>query len=141
MTYVHAPEAEHTFIHREEDVQTHLRRLNNIFCKFFSVTHFHQDLNYEVPWCRHSVNDDGTINVDYQARDGQMVVDDGLSYFYTINHDGTIYCKTSDELLDLKNIVHLMGVVSTMIRDIYGEFDDQKAFQDHIDLVCGKEDN
>ena len=116
-----------------EDVSTHLTRLNNVFCSFWKGTEFYLDQGWEVPFCLNNRNEDDTISLMYKARDEQEPKGSGESLFYIIRHDGTVFCRDSNEVLDLKNIVHIMAVIQTMIRDIYGEYDVDSAIQKHFE--------
>ena len=137
---VHETDAAVNAVEAGEDVSTHLTRLNNVFCSFWEGTEFYLDRGWKVPFCLHSKNEDGTINVTYKARDEQEPKGSGESLFYIIQHDGTVFCRDSNEVLDLKNIVHIMAVVQTMIRDIYGEYDVDSALQKHIEAWTSKKE-
>ena len=42
------------------------------------------------------------------------------------------HVKEFNELLNLKNLPHMTAVAATIIRDVYGEFDLQKAGQQFL---------
>ena len=139
---IHKVEPEHLVTEPGQPIENHLRRLNNIFCEYWKHTHFYLDMNYEVPIVQiegydggdNLVNNDGEIHFFYHSREGQVVPDNGCSYGYWIRPDGTVYCNTN-EVMDLKSINHLFGVIITCIKDIYGDFDAQKAYQNYMDGV------
>lgn len=128
-----------------EPIEAHFHRLNNTLHGFWEHTHFYLDKNYEVPWVQiedyredeegeHFVNDEGMIHFRYVAREGQEVINEGTSYEYWIRPDGTVYCNTN-EILDLKSAQHIFAICTTIIRDIYGDFDAEKAWSDYVDAV------
>ncbi len=109
------------------DSPEHLvRRLNDLLLCYWECTPFSKD--NPIPTILMSCNDDGTTNFSYI--DGNL--DDlesvkGCSCFYTVDHDGMAHVKEFNEVLNLRNLPHMTAVVSTIIRDVYGEFDLQKA--------------
>ena len=68
----------------------------------------------------------------------------GTSMFrgYWNRPDGTVYCNTN-EVLDLKSTQHLFAIITTIIRDIYGDFDSENAWSNFVDEVIARveEDN
>ena len=148
--HVHEVDETDLLIPAGERIEAHFHRLNNTLRGFWEQTHFYLDKNYKVPWVQvegyrddedgeNLVNDEGMIHFFYVAREGQEVVDEGTSYGYWIRPDGTVYCNTN-EILDLKSAQHIFAICTTIIRDIYGDFDSVKAWSDYVDAVIASHD-
>ncbi len=110
--------------------------LHNVLCDFWRFTPF---ANEPIPRCQISENDDGSVNFSYQlmsggAKDGQ------LSLFYTVDFRGLAICRETGEELNLNEDQILGGVVATIIQDIYGNYDIQKASRDFYLWLGDKEE-
>ena len=100
--------------------------LNSILLDYWQCTPFVN--NHSIPQLLISHNDNRTVNVSYI--DGKL--DDlnsvkGCSCYYTIDHEGIAHVKEFNEVLDLKDLRQLLGMVATIIQDVYGEFDIPKV--------------
>ena len=75
-----------------------------------------------------SENDDKTINFSYS---------NGLktSCFYTIQHNGEVTVKDTNEILNLNDFSHLIAIIAAVIKDIYGEYDQLKVGKKFVSEV------
>ena len=114
------------------DSPEHLvRRLNDLLLSYWECTPFSKEK--PIPTILMSINDDETANFSYidgKLEDPESV--EGCSCFYTVDHDGMAHVKEFNEVLNLKNLPHMTAVVATIIRDVYGEFNLQKAGQQFL---------
>ena len=75
-----------------------------------------------------SINDDKTANFSYVDGDPDDLASvKGCSCWYTVDHDGYAHVKEFNEVLDLKNAVHINAIAANIIRHIFGNFDVAKA--------------
>ncbi len=120
------------------DSPEHLaRRLNDLLLDYWECTPFSK--NHSVPTILMSTNDDGTANFSYI--DGQLEDLDsvkGCSCWYTIDHQGMAHVKEFNEVLNLKNLPHMTAVAATIIQDVYGPFDIQKAGKLFLEKLLAK---
>ena len=101
-----------------DDVKTHQSRIDQLLHVFWECTPF---INKEKePFIMSSENDDKTINFSYS---------NGLktSCFYTIQHNGEVTVKDTNEILNLNDFSHLIAIIAAVIKDIYGEYDQLKV--------------
>ena len=108
-----------------------IRRLNDLLLCYWECTPFSKE--HPIPTILVSNNDDGTANFSYidgKLEDLESVK--GCSCWYTVDHDGMAHVKEFNEVLNLKNLPHMTAVVATIIRDVYGEFNLQKAGQQFL---------
>ena len=49
------------------------------------------------------------------------------SCFYTIQHNGEVTVKDTNEILNLNDFSHLIAIIAAVIKDIYGEYDQLKV--------------
>ena len=101
-----------------DDVKTHQTRIDQLLHVFWECTPF---INEEKePFIMSSENDDKTINFSYS---------NGLktSCFYTIQHNGEVTVKDTNEILNLNDFSHLIAIIAAVIKDIYGEYDQLKV--------------
>ena len=115
-----------------EEVMSYIKRFNHVFCGFWEETEFYLDRAWEVPICNPFLNADGTIDMVYAAREEQDPQGSSQSLCYVVRHDGTVFCRESNEVLDLKDFMHIMAITQTIIRDIYGDYDLESASRRHI---------
>lgn len=120
MSYVHETEG-HMIIGTETDGRdVHMRRLNRTLCEIWQLTP-HGKGGAELPNC---ANGDVVLGTDIDARMFYYVdpATEKTSHQYWIIDDGRIVCDT-DELMDLKSATHLFGIIHTIIKDIYGDYE------------------
>ena len=114
------------------DSPEHLvRRLNDLLLSYWECTPFSKD--NPIPTILMSINDDETANFSYidgKSEDPESVK--GCSCWYTVDHDGFAHVKEFNEILDMKNVVHVNAIAATIIRDIFGDFDIPEASQKFI---------
>ena len=125
MSYVHSSE-EHMRIGFETDGRhIHLMRLNNILCQMWPLTP-HGSGGAPVPLC---ANGDVVLGSDIDARMFyyQDQRTEQKSHQYWIVDDGRVVCDT-DELMDLKSPNHMMAIIYTIIKDIYGDYELEPVF-------------
>ena len=80
-----------------------------------------------------SINDDKTSNFSYVDGDpNDLESVKGCSCWYRVDHNGYAHVKEFNEVLDLKNAVHINAIAATIIRDIFGDFDIAEAGQKFI---------
>ncbi len=112
-------------------------QLNAVLIDYWKCTPFAN--HHSVPQLLISLNDDGTVNISYI--DGKLEDLDsvkGCSCWYTIDHEGMAHVKEFNEILDLKNLPHMTAVVATIIQDVYGPFDIQKAGKLFLEKLLAK---
>ena len=114
------------------DAGVFMNRVNGMVCKIFDLTPFHVQENRGVPFFAKQDNDDGSITFKYFNYEDRPVDGNGESYVYTISPDGSVLCDTSGETLNLNDIVHLTSIVTTIIGDIYGNYDGQAVVKQWI---------
>ena len=108
-----------------------IKNFNNIFLLYWECTPY--KYNQNVPMILVSVNDDETANFSYIDGDlNDLESVKGCSCWYTVDHDGFAHVKEFNEILDMKNIVHVNAIAATIIRDIFGDFDMAEAGQKFI---------
>ena len=77
-----------------------------------------------------SINDDKTANFSYFEGDPDDLASvKGFYCWYIVDHDVYAHVKEFNEVLDLKNAVHINAIAATIIRDIFGNFDMAEAGQ------------
>ena len=81
-----------------------------------------------------------TINISYCRGTQENPDRSKESYFYTINHDGTVSVEQSNEVLNLNDIVHMFGIISTIIRDIYGDYNSREVMEKYINSITSKQE-
>ena len=109
-----------------DDVKTHKSRIDQLLHVFWECTPF---INKEKePFIMSSENDDKTINFSYS---------NGLktSCFYTIQHNGEVTVKDTNEILNLNDFSHLIAIIAAVIKDIYGEYDQLKVGKKFVSEV------
>ena len=75
-----------------------------------------------------SINEDKTSNLSYVDGDPDDPASvKGCSCWFTVDHDGYAHVKEFNEVLDLKNAVHINAIAANIIRHIFGNFDVAKA--------------
>ena len=105
-----------------------VKTFNNIFLDYWECTPY-KDI-YKVPTILLSINDDKTANFSYVDGDPDDLESvKGCSCWYTVDHEGYAHVKEFNEVLDLKNAVHINAIAATIIRDIFGNFDMAEAGQ------------
>ena len=105
-----------------------VKTFNNIFLDYWECTPY-KDI-YKVPTILLSINDDKTANFSYVDGDPDDLESvKGCSCWYTVDHEGYAHVKEFNEVLDLKNAVHINAIAATIIRDIFGNFDIAEAGQ------------
>ena len=108
-----------------------VKNFNNIFLLYWECTP--HKYNQNVPIILVSINDDKTANFSYINGDPDDLASvKGCSCWYTVDHDGFAHVKEFNEILDMKNVVHVNAIAATIIRDIFGDFDIPKASQKFI---------
>ena len=104
------------------------KAFNNIFLLYWECTPFKDE--HKVPTMLMSINDDKTANFSYIDGDPDDLESvKGCSCWYTVDHDGYAHVKEFNEVLDLKNAVHVNAIAATIVRDIFGNFDIAEAGQ------------
>ena len=109
-----------------DDVKTHQSRIDQLLHVFWECTPF---INAEKePFIMSSENDDKTINFSYS---------NGLktSCFYTIQHNGEVTVKDTNEILNLNDFSHLVAIIAAVIKDIYGEYDQLKVGEKFVSEI------
>ena len=107
------------------------KAFNNIFLLYWECTP--HKYNQDVPIILVSVNDDKTANFSYiDGNPDDLASVKGCSCWYTVDHDGFAHVREFNEILDLKNVVHVNAISATIIRDIFGDFDIPEASQKFI---------
>ena len=124
-------------VYQDVNPESLTKAFNNIFLLYWECTPFSK--NHSVPTILMSRNDDGTANFCYI--DGQLEDLDsfkGCSCWYTIDHEGMAHVKEFNEVLNLKNLPHITAVAATIIQDVYGPFDIQKAGKLFLEKLLAK---
>ena len=104
------------------------KAFNNIFLLYWECTPFKEE--HKVPTMLMSINDDETANFSYIDGDPDDLESvKGCSCWYKVDHDGYAHVKEFNEVLDIKNAVHINAIAATIIRDIFGDFDIAEAGQ------------
>ena len=104
------------------------KAFNNIFLLYWECTPFKDE--HKVPTMLMSINDDKTANFSYVYGDPDDLESvKGCSCWYTVDHEGYAHVKEFNEVLDLKNAVHINAIAATIVRDIFGNFDMAEAGQ------------
>ena len=107
------------------------KAFNNIFILYWECTPFAE--KHKLPTILMSINDDKTANFSYVEGDpNDLESVKGCSCWYTVDHDGYAHVKEFNEVLDLKNAVHINAIAATIIRDIFGDFDMAEVGQKFI---------
>ena len=135
MTYVHARRESANVSSDSDSRINHLLRLNSTVCGLWSLSPFNKD-GADVPRC---------ANGDKQLEFGvvrQLYYVDPVtkneSYEYFILDSGKICCPESDEVMDLSDHQHLLGVALTIIKDVYGDYDMDAVGSRWIDKVLAE---
>jgi hypothetical protein len=107
------------------------KAFNNIFILYWECTPFAEE--HKLPTILMSINNDKTANFSYVDGDpNDLESVKGCSCWYTVDHDGFAHVKEFNEILDMKNMVHVNAIAATIIRDIFGDFDMAEAGQKFI---------
>ncbi len=114
-------------------IETHITRVNSLLLKFFELTPFAKE--EAIPIMQTSTNEDKTVNFSY-SRGSKGNPLPPVSCFYTVLHDGKVKVKDKNEVLNLNDSLHLLAVISTIIRDIYGDYDAESAASNFIKSVA-----
>lgn len=125
MSFVHTTKG-HEVVGNETDGRAiHMNRLNNLLCEMWPLTP-HGNGGAPVPLC---TNGDVVLGSDIDAR--MFYYEDHRteqkSHQYWVVDDGRIVCDT-DELMDLKSMNHLLAIIHTIIKDIYGPYNSEEVF-------------
>ena len=101
---------------------THLTRVNNLLLKFWEFTPFYE--KETIPIVLVSKGEDNSVNFSYSrgTKDNPLPP---ASCFYSIFDDGKVKVKETNEVLNLNDFSHLMAIISTIIRDIYGDYESE----------------
>ena len=103
-----------------------VKTFNNIFLDYWECTPYKEI--YKVPTILLSINDDKTANFSYiDGNINDLKSVKGCSCWYTVDHQGLAHVKEFNEILDLKNLIHMHIIAATIIKDVFGPFDMKKA--------------
>ena len=118
-------------VYQGVDPESLAKAFNNIFILYWECTPFAEE--HKLPTILMSINDDKTSNFSYVDGDpNDLESVKGCSCWYTVDHNGYAHVKEFNEVLDLKNAVHINAIAATIIRDIFGDFDMAEAGQKFI---------
>lgn len=124
-THSYASKERNVWFNDSGDARVFMGRVNALVCQLFELTPFHVIENRGVPFYAKQDNDDGSITFKYFNNEDRPVNGDGESYVYTIRKDGSVFCDTSEETMNLNDILHLTSIGATIIRDIYGDYNSE----------------
>lgn len=103
-----------------------VKTFNNIFLDYWECTPYKEI--YKIPTILLSINDDKTANFSYiDGNINDLKSVKGCSCWYTVDHQGLAHVKEFNEILDLKNLIHMHIIAATIIKDVFGPFDMKKA--------------
>ena len=112
--------------------------LKTFVLRFWKYTPFAE--SNPVPVCLGSPNQDGTLNISYCAGTPGNIDRSKESYLYTIDQNGMARVSETNEVLDLNESMQMFSVASTIIKDMYGEYDVGIAFKNFMNDVVNSED-
>jgi len=112
-----------------DSVLEHRTRLNNMLLEFFEFTPFAE--TQSVPTMLTSENEDKTINFSC-CRGTPEKPAPPASCYYTVFHEGKVKVKETNEVLNMNDMSHLFLIVTTIIKDIYGDFDTKEATEKYM---------
>ena len=119
----------------DDSVEVHRRRLNNIVLDIWALTPFAS--SNPVPIMLSSENEDGTINISYCIGTPDKPDRSKESYFYSIDHNGTVSVMESNEILNLNDAQHLLAIATTIIRDVYGDYNTKEVIREYFESIVG----
>ena len=132
MSYVHTTEGHQVVGNETDGRHEHLLRLNNWLCSIWPHTPYGK-AGAQIPNC---ANEDRVLGGDIDVRFFYYIDPESgqKSHQYWITDDGRVVCDTN-ELMDLKSMNHLGGIVCTIIKDIYGDFDAEEATKEWMESL------
>ncbi len=120
-----------------DSVYEHIIGFNNVLLEFWELTSF--SATYNIPTLIASENEDGTMNFSVCKGTSESPDRSRESYFYTIHHDGKVIAEESNEVLNMNNSQHVIAIILTVIRDVYGEYDFMEVMKKFFDKFAGKD--
>ena len=100
-----------------------VKTFNNIFLDYWECTPYKEI--YKVPTILLSINDDKTANFSYI--DGNIMFKSVKVVLLVYIVTRLAHVKEFNEILDLKNLIHMHIIAATIIKDVFGPFDMKKA--------------
>ncbi len=134
--YIHETKNPNFVNTSKKSVIEHRDFFNEMLLGYWGYTPFAE--NNPIPMMGQQENDDGSIYFRYYPGTKENVDRLKGSYGYTIKEGGIVKVMESAEILNLNDFNHLIAIISTIITDIYGEYDKEKAFTNFFNFLKKK---